>query len=216
MGKTRKPKGVGKTRTELQVQPLQVQSRIPTMPENPSEKRLTGILAVCLRELMDDLGAEPAWLPEYQPCVELGDVLAASVEFHGSSLRGSIILAGHPRVFARLYPFPTTKERLDMVDWTRELTNQVVGRFKNRVLAYGLGLSVNLPRSVPVAELRAASRRKLIEIPMSMGIEEMRLDALLELDVGPEFKLADQSVRLPKGPALAEGSVVLFDVDVPR
>jgi chemotaxis protein CheX len=186
------------------------------MPEGPAEKRLTGILAVCLRELMDDLGAEPAWLPEYQPCVELGDVLAASVEFHGDNLHGSMILAGHPHVLARLYPFPTTRQQIDPIDWTSELTNQAVGRFKNRLLAYGLDLSVNLPQNMPAEELRAASKRKLIEIPMSIGIDDMRLDALLELEVGPEFKLADQSVPLPKGPALPEGSVVLFEVDTPR
>jgi len=208
-GTTRKPKRPGKARTEIPIQPAQVPPRIATLPENPVEKRLTGILAVCLRELIDDLGAEPAWLPEYQPSGDSEELLAASVGFHGNKLRGSIILAGLPRVFARLYPFPTLHNPPDLADWAREMANQAVGRFKNRVLAYGLAVSVSEPKSVPAEDLRVARTKKLIEIPMAIGIEDMRLDALIEFDVGPGFELAEQPVT-QKGPALPEGSIVLF------
>jgi hypothetical protein len=179
------------------------------MPENPADKRLTGILAVCLRELMDDLGAEPAWLPECQPSGDSEELLAASVGFDGNNLRGTVVLVGQPRVFARLYPFPTTHNPPDLADWAREMANQAVGRFKNRLLAYGLTVSVGQPQSAPAEELRVARKKKLIEIPMAMGIEDMRLDALIEFEVGPGFELAEQPVT-QKGPALAEGSMVLF------
>jgi len=179
------------------------------MPEDPAEKRLTGILAVCLRELMNDLGAEPAWLPEYQPCDDSEEELAASVGFRGNNLHGAIILAGRPCVFTRLYPFPMSRHPPDLADWARELANQAVGRFRNRLLAYELGVSVSQPRSMPAEDLLVTRTKNLIEIPIAMGIEDLRLDALVEFNVGPGFELPDQPVT-KKGPALLEGSVVLF------
>ena len=158
---------------------------------------------------MDELGVEPAWLPEYRSRVELSEILAASVKFDGEDLRGTFILAGHPRVFARLYPFPMEHAQPDLVDWARELVNQTIGRFKNRVYAYGLALAVSAPQSMPAEQLRVARTRKRIGIRVAIGIDDMSLDTWLELDIGPGFKLADQPVSVTE-PALPEGSLVLF------
>ena len=179
------------------------------MPKNPAESRLTGILALCLAELMDELGAEPVWLSGWQPSDESEEMIAAAVGFRGDKLCGSIVLAGQPRAFARLYPFPTSIKSPDLADWAREMANQGVGRFRNRALAHGLTIYVGVPETVSSLGWRIAKTRKLIEIPMALGIGDMRLEALVEFGLGPDFELDNHPVT-EKGPALPEGSVVLF------
>jgi len=158
---------------------------------------------------MDELGVEPAWLPESRSRVELSEILAASVGFDGENLRGTFTLTGHPRVFTRLYPFAMEHAQPDLVDWAKELANQTIGRFKNRIFAYGLALSVSVPQSIPAEQLRVARTRKRIKIPVAIGIDDMSLDTWLELDIGPGFKLAEQPVSVNE-PALPERSLVLF------
>jgi hypothetical protein len=180
-----------------------------TMPGKSTEERLNEILAVCLTELVRDLGANPSWLLGGRPENATGDILAAFVGFGSDNVRGSFTLLGQPRVFARLHPVPAEGNKRDLADWARELANQAVGRFKNRVLGYGLDIAISSPQSMVAEQVRITKSQKDLRTPLVIGIEDMTLESWLELDVRSGFTLDDKPGS-PTEAVLSEGSVVLF------
>jgi hypothetical protein len=179
------------------------------MSGKSTEERLNEILAVCLAELVRDLGAKPTWLPERQPEFGSGEILAAFIGFGSDDVRGSFTLIGQPRVFARLHPIPAEGNNRDLADWARDLANQAVGRFKNRVLAYGLAIAVSSPQSILAEQVRVTKTQKQLRTPLVIGIDDMALETWLELDVRSDFTLAEKPSS-PTDAVLAEGSLVLF------
>jgi hypothetical protein len=179
------------------------------MPGRSTEDRLNEILAVCLTELVRDLGANPTLLPERQPELGSGEILAAFIGFGSDDVRGSFFLIGQPRVFARLHPLPADGNNWDLADWARELANQAVGRFKNRVLACGLAIAVSSPQSMVAEQVRITKSQKQLRTPLVIRIEDMTLETWLELDVRSGFTLADKTGS-PTDAVLSEGSMVLF------
>jgi hypothetical protein len=180
-----------------------------TMPGRSAEERLNEILAVCLTELVRDLGVKPSWLHGRTQEVGTGEVLAVFVGFGSDDVRGSFTLVGQPRVFARLHPIPAEGNQRDLADWARELANQAVGRFRNRVLGYGLAIAVSSPQSLVAEQVRMTKTQKQLRTPLVIGIDDMTLETWLELDVRSGFTLADKPGS-PSEAALSEGSVVLF------
>jgi hypothetical protein len=179
------------------------------MPGKSTEERLNEILAICLTELVRDLGAQPTLLSGREIEVGMGEILAAFVGFGSDDVRGSFTLLGQPRVFARLHPIPAEGNNRDLADWARELANQAVGRFKNRVLAYGLAIAVGSPQSMVAEQVRITKTQKQIRTPIVIGIGDMHLETWLELDVRSGFSLADKPGSSSEA-ALSEGSIVLF------
>jgi len=179
------------------------------MPGKSTEERLNEILAVCLTELVRDLGVKPSWLFGRPPENAPGDILAAFVGFGSDDVRGSFTLLGQPRVFARLHPIPAQGNKRDLADWARELANQAVGRFKNRVLGYGLAIAISSPQSMVAEQVRMKKTQKDLRTPLIIEIDDMTLESWLELDVRAGFTLADKPSS-PFEDVLSEGSVVLF------
>ena len=97
----------------------------------------------------------------------------------------------------------------DLVDWACELVNQTVGRLRNRLLGFGVSLAFSVPQSALARELRLSSSFHPSRRPISMSIDGMVLEAWLELEISPNFRLPD-APSSDKGVALEEGSVVLF------
>ena len=179
------------------------------MAGKSTEERLNEILAVCLTELVRDLGVKPSCSLGGPAENARGDVLAAFVGFGSDDVRGSFTLLGQPAVFARLHPVPEQGNKRDLADWARELANQAVGRFKNRVLGYGLSIALGSPQSLFAEQVRMERTQRNLRTPLIIGIENMTLESWLELDVRSGFILADKPDS-PTEAALSEGSVVLF------
>jgi chemotaxis protein CheX len=179
------------------------------MPGKSTEERLNEILAVCLMELARDLGVKPSLLLGEPPKDTPGDIVAAFIGFGSDDVRGSFTLLGQPRVFARLHPVPALGNNRDLADWARELANQVVGRFKNRVLACGLSIAIGSPQSMIAEQVRMKKTQKDLRTPLIIRMEDMTLECWLELDVREGFALADKPGS-PTEAALSEGTVVLF------
>jgi enoyl-CoA hydratase/carnithine racemase len=87
--------------------------------------------------------------------------------------------------------------------------NQSVGRFHNRLLAYGVKLAPGVPQSALAEELRLASSLRPSRIPISFAIDGMVLEGWLELEIAPSFRLAESPLD-EEAAALKEGSMVLF------
>ena len=72
--------------------------------------------------------------------------LAAAMHFTGRGFNGTLTVGVPPGVFASVER--AKARRLDGRDWVREVTNQVFGRLKRRLLQYHVELSAGLPSAL--------------------------------------------------------------------
>lgn len=179
------------------------------MPGYPQEARLSELLAQCMTELLAELGVRPERLTGGRQPPPTGESIAAFSGFGNDELRGSFTFLGPSKLFSRLHPLPSTVTPRDLTDWACELVNQSVGRFRNRLLAYGVKLSLSVPQSALADNLRLASSLQPARSPIAFAIDGMVLEGWLELEIEPSFRLA-QSPVAEGAEALLEGSVVLF------
>jgi hypothetical protein len=73
------------------------------------------------------------------------DEYGAIIAFRSSALNGTLALLTEVRTLTRMRQNLVTATAL--ADWTRELTNQLMGRVKNRLARYNVTLEVGIPNS---------------------------------------------------------------------
>ncbi|HEY4223079.1 MAG TPA: chemotaxis protein CheX [Myxococcota bacterium] len=103
------------------------------------DPRLRGLLIESAVSLFDERGLplrEVDALPREQE-------IAGVIGFTGH-LRGTLIVASKRDLLEESCPLPST----DVSDWTAELANQLLGRFKNRLIRYGLEVAMATPVAV--------------------------------------------------------------------
>jgi chemotaxis protein CheX len=78
-----------------------------------------------------------------EPAGDPGDevLFAGVIGFTGSAMRGTLVLAPTRKLLERSHA--TT--RCEFRDWAGELANQLLGRIKNRLRAYGVEIHVSTP-----------------------------------------------------------------------
>jgi CheY-specific phosphatase CheX len=138
------------------------------------------------------------------------DDIGASIGFTGTSLRGSLVLISSKRLIKTVLPVAVGRgsESAQIADWMGELSNQTLGRIKNRLLAYGVTLEMSTPTvlfglSISRRDTGSIVRR---EFCFRHGVETLAvsLDAL----ASPEFELTRKESAV--GPGVAEGEIALF------
>jgi hypothetical protein len=179
------------------------------MPGYPQEARLSELLAQCMTELLAELGVRPERLTGGRQPPPTGESIAAFSGFGNDDLRGSFTLLGPSKIFARLHPLPPTVTQRDLADWACELVNQAVGRFHNRLLAYGVKLALGLPQSALAEELRLACSFQPARSPISFAIDGMVLEGWPKLVMTSRFRLPESPLN-EETAALSEGSMVIF------
>ena len=68
-------------------------------------------------------------------------LMCGVIGFTGPQLRGTVILAANDQPLDASNPIPDSPRR----DWIAELTNQLVGRLKNRLIAFGTDIAITTP-----------------------------------------------------------------------
>ncbi len=179
------------------------------MPGDSNQARLAEILYQCTFELLTELGARPERNAGVRQPPPTGESIAAFSGFCNSELRGSFTLEGPSKLFARLHPIPPTMTPRDLTDWACEMVNQSVGRFRNRLLAYGVSLVTSLPQSALGEKMLLSSSLRPSPTPISFAIDKMVLDGWLELEIQAGFRLVENPSD-QAGAALTEGSIVIF------
>ena len=179
------------------------------MPPISNEERLAEILSQCMAELIAELGIAAKHISGTHPHLSKHGSTTAFSGFGGGDLRGSFTITGPSAVFARLHPLPPTVTLRDLADWACELVNQAVGRFRNRLLAYGVRLTLGVPQSVVSDEVRLSSSLRPGRSPISFAVDDMVLEGWLELETKPGFQLPEQP-STENAEALKEGSLVFF------
>jgi CheY-specific phosphatase CheX len=129
------------------------------------------------------------------------ETTAAIVGFGDESFRGSAVLLGDAEVVARLAEIPPSNP----VDWLGELSNQLVGRLKNKLSRFGLLPQMGTPVTLSgkSLDLGAVSAQ-----PTAWQViwENGSLRAILALEVAESLELvADETAAVAE-----EGSLSLF------
>ena len=159
--------------------PAQIAHR--TMPETSSA--LDTIIQSSTVDLFHSCGIALAPLPrkreqEVPPRYELTGTIA----FHGRGFTGTLTLSVPKEAFSLVRQDPHRPFR-DW-DWVRELTNQLLGRIKNRLTQFQVGLTAGLPsvmssdvydrqrnRSEPLAIYRFRTLRGEIIVTLNGAID---------------------------------------------
>jgi hypothetical protein len=95
----------------------------------------------------------------WTPLLTDGDHVVGSVYFGGAQVRGGLTLCA-PRTF--LDTANPVGAPIQMADFARELTNQILGGVKSRVAKYGIDFSYTFEDPAPPEGLSGADTRTLV------------------------------------------------------
>ncbi|HEX7596711.1 MAG TPA: hypothetical protein VF518_00760 [Polyangia bacterium] len=188
---------------------VRIEKQEVAMPGNSTEERLAEVLAQCVADLLSELKIKADRHAGSRPPPTTGESIAAFSGFGSTSFRGSFTLFGSSKLFSRLHPLPPTVTPRDLVDWACELVNQSVGRFRNRLLGYGVSVALGVPQSALAEQMRLSSSLRPGRTPICFTIDGMILEGWLELSLKSGFELAESPSDAQEA-ALREGSMVFF------
>jgi CheY-specific phosphatase CheX len=163
------------------------------------------VLAARLRESCEELlrATGVAWVSE-QRAPGAGRQVASVVGFQGAGVRGSMTIRSSPEFFRATRPAAPGKGapvEAALVDWAGEVVNQLLGRFKNKVMAHGLDFQVGLPVTITGDNLTesAATPEAVIVCAFGVGGQVFQVTLVSRFVAG--FKLDDStgSIVVPAG-----------------
>ncbi len=135
---------------------------------------------------------------------------AGMTDFFGEAMTGKLVLVSTFDFFAKSGPnrctplnIESARDWIRVRDWTMELSNQLVGRVKNRLCTLGVSLDTRLPKAASGHALTVIVReRKRPPILFIAGGHDVR--------VWFEATVNEQAGRGPRVDPLGEGDVVCF------
>ncbi len=165
---------------------------------NPLHETLRDILAGKARELFADYGV--ACSPDSSR-VEDGRLLCGILGFTGDRLCGSVVISATQEAIAESNPIRDGATR----GWVAELTNQLVGRFKNALLRVGVEVAMSVPVVLTAAQLTPLPQNANNPIRLDVGTGFVAI--WLEIEADPALVLAEPG---PESEIAAEGEAMLF------
>jgi hypothetical protein len=169
---------------------------------------LDNLMQGALVDLFEAYGVALAPLPRAGAEAPRSTHLSAAIAFSsareqtGPVVSGRLTMALPPEVLELMKHGAT--HGLRHADWTRELVNQLMGRIKNRLLAFGVHLQAGLPVSVG---------RELLDTQLERGSglrvyrgRTLRGDIVATL----EGTLKDSELVFRGHPTVSEGDLIIF------
>jgi hypothetical protein len=135
---------------------------------------------------------------------ETNSTYAAVIGFHGAAISGALLLIVDDGLLRASLPTRGTSER----EWLGELSNQLLGRVKNRLLAYGVDVAAMVPTVLgSLRVVPSGPRDQRQGISMVADTKER-----VTVWVDYEIKDAQRLARLARGDAEVgrEGDLILF------
>ena len=127
--------------------------------------------------------------------------LCGVLGFTGSTMSGSVVITATDDALAASNPLRDGPTR----DWIAELTNQIVGRFKNALLRRGVDVGMSVPVVLRAVRLVPVPSRTLRPVSIEVGGGLFRL--WLDLEYAATFVI-DDAVTLEA--AGREGDTFMF------
>jgi CheY-specific phosphatase CheX len=145
--------------------------------------------------------AQNATLTRDPTAKQLEVTLAGIVGFVGEHARGSVMLAMSDQTLERMSPAGAA---IDRRDWVGELSNQLVGRFKNKLLAHSVDVGITTPIVIGGSRLSPTIQDE--DQPHVFSFDAGRVHVWLDLQFARDFVLpAARDVAV-----MAEGEAELF------
>jgi CheY-specific phosphatase CheX len=136
--------------------------------------------------------------------------LASMIGFSGRNIRGGLAFAADPDLIADLLPVARSAPEFELQvrDWLAEMTNQLLGRLKNKVATAAFDFKVGTPACFSGTSVRVravAGEPRRVGLTFRAGNSTVRV----HLDVATSGGL---SLAAPAGnpPSIPEGDVLLF------
>ena len=166
--------------------------------ESDIELKIGTLGAIACRELFSAYGVQLS--PTKKSWGESEErLLSGSMGFVGRNVRGTCLLAASEKTLTDSCP---TQGKLR--DWIGELTNQLVGRLKTKLLGCGVEVFVTTPIVLSGVRIRPLPRGRLEPTVYTSPDGEVLVWVEVEADEG--FALGS----LHPGRASSEGEVILF------
>lgn len=133
--------------------------------------------------------------------LSLGEnALTSIVGFTGAGLTGMCLVSASDRLLVASNPAGAGSLR----DWIAELSNQLAGRLKHKLLAQGVEVYITTPIVLRAARIEPMPRTPLS--PRSFKNDQGAIGLWVEVDSAPDFKFEPGAA----GEAVAEGETLLF------
>lgn len=174
-----------------------------------SEQRafVENALTASVVELFASYGVQ--CIADAQPAPAADAELSSIIGFRGKDLRGGLAFVVTSDLAAELLPVSRSPEQpeLQLRDWSAEMSNQLLGRLKNKLAAKAIDFKVGSPacftgRSVRLVFMPARESFTLT-FRVAAGTARIHLDCSIR--EGVPFDLDIQDLRI-----VAEGDVLLF------
>jgi chemotaxis protein CheX len=188
----------------------------PMSKEGPMVEEDRSVFGSTLAQVCNDMFKECPGFAELEPHEQQAiapsdaDTIVASIGLAGSDFRGALVVHAPPAFFQRSYP-PSLKRTVvsdaAMVDWAGEISNQLLGRLKNRLCQLGLDFAISTPTVVRGDKL-TLNATAAASVRHGLRVGDARADVVLNIaqDAGKPLLPA-------KGPAQVaslEGEALLF------
>lgn len=121
-----------------------------------------------------------------------GQELVSALGFAGPQVRGSLTVRSTQEFFIDTHPAARQKGSVAqdaIVDWASEFTNQLLGRFKNKMLAYGLDFQVTVPVTIFGENIVEATANRDVRITQGMRTASHIVWATLSAQLAPGVEL---------------------------
>ena len=162
------------------------------------QERIRKILGDKVHELFADYGVACEMVAEVPDSArELCGILG----FTGDHVCGSVVVSATAEAVASSNPIGDGPTR----GWVAELTNQIVGRFKNTLLRCGVEVVMSIPVVLTASHLAPMPQAPLAPLRVAVGTGFLTL--WLEVEVDPDLVLAEPNADLQ---IALEGDTLLF------
>lgn len=168
-------------------------------PEESAQSVVEGMAEQACVELFDAYGVPLAGQSPEE--LNLGQqTLTSIVGFTGEGITGMCLVTVSESLLVKSNPAGDGSLR----DWIAELSNQLAGRLKHKLLAQGVEVYITTPIVLRAARIEPMPRTHLS--PRSFKSAEGSLGLWVEVDATPGFKFQPGAA----GEAIAEGETLLF------
>jgi CheY-specific phosphatase CheX len=172
-----------------------------------SLETLDALIGSACRALFESVGAK---LEPVDKVVSAGDDVGATIGFTGSVLRGALVMISTKRLIQKVLPPEIVPGASDtqVADWMGELTNQLLGRIKNKLLSYGVTLEMSTPTVIFGLELARKDTGASVRRHLAFRHENHPLLISFDAVGAPDLELSIPEE--PVDPGIAEGELALF------
>jgi hypothetical protein len=170
---------------------------------NPENRPIDDLVYDCCKELFSayQLDVAPRRRSDFPATGELS--LCGVMGFGGKSLRGALVLATTREPLEHTNPGGFTSQR----DWVCELSNQLMGRVKNRLLAVGVEIHLATPAGLSGDNLCPSPSK--LRAPQVFAAANGFICVWIDCEYAAGFELPTTQLEGYE-PPIAEGETLLF------